>query len=82
MMRQHPAGIPATALPVYGRAVAHYPYLRNISDAMTFCRQLSYLEAVQDISVSEYFFIGFIANGELWAGTWEDGIWHGTWPKD
>lgn len=80
--RQHPAGIPATALPVYDRAIARYPHLKHIPDAMNFCRQLSRLAAVDTISVSEYCFIGFIANGEPWAGKWEDGAWHGTWPTN
>lgn len=58
--------IPANSLPIYDRAVARYPHLSGITDAKTFCRQLSYLAAVDTISVHEYTSIAKVAEGEPW----------------
>lgn len=65
-MKKHPARIPACQLPIYDRAVARYPQLAHTTDAYHFCKSLSYLAAVPDITVKEYFKIATVAAGKMW----------------
>ena len=53
----------ATELAIYERAIARYPHLATIKPAKAFCKVLCSLEAVDTISIQEYWEIGKIAEG-------------------
>lgn len=57
---------PANLLPVYERAIKHYPQLATIKDAKTFCRELCYLAAIPTITAQEYMRVAAVAEGGKW----------------
>ena len=56
----------ANTLPIYDRAISHYPHLATIKDAKAFCQQLCYLAAIPTITVQEYWRIAEVAQGGGW----------------
>lgn len=56
----------AKSLPIYERAVAHFPHLTTVKDAKHFCRQLCLLAAVPTITPTEYYRIAAVAEGSEW----------------
>lgn len=65
-MKKHPTRIPAATLSIYERAVAAYPHLRHVKDAMHFCQQLCLLKGVETITVEEYWIASAVAVGNNW----------------
>ena len=58
--------IPASALPIYDRAVKRFPHLVHVKDAFHFCQLLCILAAVPGVSIRDYFKIAKVAHGETW----------------
>lgn len=56
----------AKELPIYDRAIAHYPHLSHVKTARPFCFALCQLAATPTISPLEYWAIARVANGGEW----------------
>ena len=56
----------AKELPIYDRAIAHYPHLSHVKTARSFCFALCNLAAVPTISQIEYWDVARVANGGEW----------------
>lgn len=61
----------AKELPIYERAIAHYPHLATIKPARPFCLNLGLLAAVPTISPLEYSGIARVANGGEFDRNWD-----------
>lgn len=56
----------AKELPIYERAIAHYPHIATIKAARPFCFNLVLLAFVPGITLNEYTAIARVANGGEW----------------
>ena len=61
----------AKELPIYDRAIAHYPHLATIKPARAFCFNLGLLAGVPTISIYEYEGIARVANGGEFDRNWD-----------